>query len=79
MAGASPQTPWKECRLESAAKLLEGYGMIIVTSQRRAMLAESGMVTNVGIAAGIGSQDHSVQYLLPLPFSVSAILNFGSN
>ncbi len=38
----------------------------------------SGMVANVGVAAGIGSQAQSVQFVFPFPVSVAAILIFGS-
>ncbi len=36
---------------------------------------ESGIVANVGVAVGIVSPAHCVQYLFPLPVSVAAILN----
>ncbi len=39
----------------------------------------SGMVANVGVAVGIVSPAHSVQYLFPLPVSVAAILNSVDN
>ncbi len=36
------------------------------------------MVTNVGVAVGIGSQAQSFQLLFPFPVSVAAVLIFGS-
>ncbi len=35
----------------------------------------SGMVSNIGVAVGIVSPPHCVQWLFPLPVSVAAILN----
>ncbi len=38
----------------------------------------SGLVANVGVPVGIGSQAQSVQLLFPFPVSVAAIRIFGS-
>ena len=37
----------------------------------------SGMVANVGVAVGIGSQAQSVQLLFPFPVSVAGIVGSG--
>ena len=41
------------------------------------VISESGMVENVGVAAGTASKYISVQKLFLLPVLVAAILNFG--
>ena len=40
------------------------------------VISESGMVENVGVAAGTASKSISVQKLFLLPVLVAAILNF---
>ena len=54
------------------------FGSGTMSGNVRSDIFKSGMVDNVGIAAGIATPSLAVQKLFPLRVSLAAILKFGS-